>query len=43
MGALKETLDFQGVGVWCLTPLSTIFQLHRGGHLIFSQNSLFCV
>ena len=23
MGALKETPDFQGVGAWCLTPLST--------------------
>jgi hypothetical protein len=25
--------------VWCLTPLSTIFQLYRGGQLCYFENN----
>jgi hypothetical protein len=26
-----DKTDFEGLGLWCSTPLSTIFQLYRGG------------
>jgi hypothetical protein len=28
---LKLVIVIGGIGLWCLTPLATIFQLYRGG------------
>ena len=32
---LKKMEDYkwEGLGLWCLTPLSKFFQLYRGGHI----------
>jgi len=38
-----KNVSNQGLGLWCLMPFSTIFQLHHGGKMIYIRFSFFLI
>jgi hypothetical protein len=36
----RQSIDFGGLGLWCLTPFSTVFQIKSGHSILIDRDRM---